>query len=231
MGSRGTAAYALSTKQQAAVNKFAKQTANLKNEQYRIIDENGNVLVKAQGKTHEVGVKLGVKRDNLPANVSLHNHPSGGTFSPDDLSEFGIGAKEIVVSSPEGVYRLTNLKFGTKDAYSGWLAMRDAYQNDVPQDVSFVALNRQASANLANSPTTQQLNAITNRFGQIRNDQGPAAAQEYFNSVRAKYDALQDARKQELAAERRRLETKPAHDFFVANAKKYGFKYTFTKWK
>lgn len=98
MGGRGASSgisklYGRTIAQDKTIKEYARKTANLKNEQYRIIDSNGNVLLKKQGDKHSVVMTLGEKREYMFGNISLHNHPGGGTFSIADLNDFGNGAK------------------------------------------------------------------------------------------------------------------------------------------
>ncbi len=217
--------YSRTVKQDKAIKKLAKQTANLKKEQYRIIDGEGNVLVKKQGLRHEVAITLGEKRQYLNDNISLHNHPAGGTFSSADISDFGNGAKEIVVASPEGTYRLINMNHGTRDQYVGWRPMQEKLEA-LPEQ-SFIKLRNQAVANTANTSAAKQLDGISQRYDQIRRSQGQDKALEYATQTRKLYDSLTETHRAEIQAEVRRLETKPFDDFYRANAKSYGFKYVF----
>lgn len=217
------------TAQDKAIMKLAKRTANLKKEQYRIIDANGNVLLEKKGDAHSVTATVGEKRQFLEGNITLHNHPDGGTFSPDDLREFGFGAKEIVVSSPEGVYRLINKKYGTKEAKNGWLPMQEQLLSSVTEQSGFELL-QQARKNVSNSKTTKSINAINNKWEKIYKTKGVDEAKKYLSSVGSKLDSLQSKRKTEINNEMRRLEVTPFHEFYKANAKQYGFDYKFEKW-
>ena len=78
--------------QNKTINQIANKTRNLKKEQYRIVNENGEIVLEKKGQEHEVSATLGEKREYLPGAVSIHNHPAGGTFSYPDLRDFGTGA-------------------------------------------------------------------------------------------------------------------------------------------
>ena len=223
----GGAFFNRTKKQNAEIQRVAKRTANLKKEQYRIIDRDGNVLLMKKGIAHEVAATVGEKRELLKGNISIHNHPSGGTFSADDLSDFGYGAKEIVAASPEGTYSLVNTNVGKPNQYEGWLDLKRAMENDI-QEVSTIQLRREARDNLRNSKTAKELRAIEDRFYKIQSEQGNAEAQEYITKNRQRYDSLVEQNTKEIDAEYRRLEVKPYDDYLKKNAKKYGFKYTFT---
>lgn len=220
--------FSRTAEQDKAIKRLAKRTANLKNEQYRIIDSDGNVVLEKKGGKHEVSATVGEKRQYLDGNISLHNHPSGGTFSPDDLNEFGFGAKEIVVSTPEGTYRLINKKYGTADQSRGWYDMREKLYQSVPEQ-SGLAILQQARKNTANSKTAKEMDSITKKWDSIRKSKGNDEAKKYLESAKDRYDSLTKKHKQEVDAEKRRLEVKPFHDFYKQNAKQYGFDYKFEK--
>lgn len=226
--SSGSRLFSRTAEQDKAIKRLAKRTANLKNEQYRIIDSDGNVVLEKKGSQHEVSATVGEKRQYLDGNISLHNHPSGGTFSGDDLNEFGFGAKEIVVSTPEGTYRLINKKYGTADQSSGWYDMRENLYKSVPEQ-SGLTLLKQARQNTSNTKTAKEMDAISKKWDSIRKSKGNDEAKKYLESTKDKYDSLSKKHKQEVDAEKRRLETQPFHDFYKANAKKYGFDYKFEK--
>lgn len=228
-GSGGGGLAGRTPKQDKELKKIAKRTANLKKEQYRIVDDQGNVVLMKKGNQDQVTLTVGEKRQYMDGNISIHNHPDGGTFSPVDIRDFGFGAKEITVSSPEGTYRLINKKVGTKDQYKGWQGLVDGAEK-IPQQ-SFTKLRKQAEQNLANSKAQKGLNEITNKWDSIRKSKGTDEANKYFNSVKDKFDDLTQKRKAEVQKETRRLEVKPFHDYYKANAKKHGFEYRFEKKK
>lgn len=207
--------------QNKTVAKIIKKTANLKNEQYRIVDQDGNIVLEKRGKQHEVGATVGEKREHLPGNLSIHNHPAGGTFSADDLNEFGFGAKEMVAVAPEGTYRLIRTSKTTPE----WVKLRDRIEA-IPE-ASFVTLRKQARENTANSKTQKALDAYGKRFEEIRNRDGIEAARRYAVSTKEQYDRLAAQRKSEIDAEARRLETKPYDDIYRRYASEYGLRYVF----
>lgn len=234
MGGRGASAgvrgsYGRTTAQDKTIKKFAKRTANLKNEQYRIIDADGNVVFEKKGNRDSVASTVGEKREYLNGNISLHNHPDGGTFSADDLRDFGYGAKEIVISTPEGTYRLINRKYGTKNESSGWYNMHEKLTNSVSNQLSLYQLRKQARKNTENSETAKSIREITNKANQIRATKGVTAANQYWDSVKSKYDSLNKKLNTEINKEKRRIEVQPYHDFYKQNANKYGFTYRFEK--
>lgn len=209
--------------QDKAIKKLVKRTANLKNEQYRIIDDNGDVVLHKKGNVHSVGLTVGEKREHLNGNISLHNHPDGGTFSSADIGDFGYGAKEIVVAAPEGTYRLINKKYGTSEQYEGWIGLREGAEK-IPQQ-SVISLRRQAEQNLSNSKTQKSIDAINKKFESIRQSKGSEAARQFALETADKYNALSEKRRAEVSKEARRLEVQPFHDYYKANAKKFGFAY------
>lgn len=206
------------------LNKLVKQTANLKKEQYRIIDENGNVLIKKQGDQDKVVLSVGEKRDMLDGATSLHNHPDGGTFSSADLSDFGYGAREMVVAAPEGTYRLKNMNWGTKEQSSGWLPLREGFDR-IADKQSATADMKKARENIAKTKEGKRLTKIGEEWVQKRN---AGASQSVLDGLANEYDTLLKKVQTMTKKEQRRLEVEPYHKYFKENAKRYGFKYTFT---
>lgn len=90
-----------------------------------MVNEDGEVVLEKRGSQDQVAATVGEKREHLQGAVTIHNHPDGGTFSDEDLTEFGFGARQIVVASPEGTYKLTNMEYGTPKQSEGWFRMRD----------------------------------------------------------------------------------------------------------
>lgn len=218
--------------QDKTINKISKRTRELKNEQYRIVDKDGNVLLTKQGIQHQVEVSVGEKREFLSGNISIHNHPNiygGGTFSPDDIKDFGYGAKEIVAVAREGNYRLVNV---TKDRVNGnWMELKAGLDKiwQEADNQSSLQLRKQAQENLKNSTTKRQLEAITETWDKIQREKGKEAGKKYLDSVSAKFTELEARYKEEVSKEARRLEVEPYHEYLKKNAKKYGFRYIFEK--
>ena len=212
--------------QEKALGRIAKKTAGLKREQYRIVDQDGNVVLENRGDRHSVPSTVGEKREHLPGNVSIHNHPDGGTFSPDDLRDFGYGAREMVVAGPDGAYSLVNAKYGTKEQSKGWYDMQQALIKACPE-TSTLKLLQQARKNLESCEERKRMSAISEEFVR-RKDAGESTDElkEWINGTG--YDELETRYKEKLGAEQRRLEVEPFHKFYQENAEKYGFLYRFT---
>ena len=205
------------------LKKLIKQTANLKKEQYRIIDEDGNVLIKKQGDQDKVVLSVGEKREMLDGATSLHNHPDGGTFSSADLSDFGYGAREMVVAAPEGTYRLKNMNYGTPEQSSGWLPLREGFDR-ISDKQSSLADMKKARENVAKTKEGKRLSKIGEEWVQKRN---AGASQSVLDGLTKEYDTLLKKVQAMTKKEQRRLEVEPYDKYFKQNAKKYGFKYTF----
>ena len=88
----------------ATATKLEASRQTLTHEEASIIDAQGNVVGSFVGnnKTTEVSTK------HLKDNTLTHNHPMGGTFSPDDIKAFATcNMREIRASCPDGqVYSL-----------------------------------------------------------------------------------------------------------------------------
>ena len=213
--------------QQRTINSIANKTRKLKNEQYRIVDESGNVVLTKRGDSGSVAATVGEKRDNMPGAVSIHNHPDGGTFSADDLTDFGYGARAIVAATPEGNYTLVNVKYGAKDQTSGWLAMqRDMEAKGITDDVSFTQIKRQTENTPRVKKQAKKLGNISQRWIDARNAGKPQAVLDRLMSEYDKESVIYRAIFQE---EQRKQETKPYHNYYKKYARKYGFDYSFNK--
>lgn len=212
--------------QQKNVDRIAKQTRNLKNEQYRIISEDGTVVSAAKGDKHSVATTVGEKREKMRGAVSIHNHPQGGTFSDADFADFGYGARAIYAAAPEGTYSLVNRKYGTKDAYKGWYDMREAYRSQVPSDMSFITLNKAAQSTKRYQAASSRAKRLSDQWVKARESGKP---QSVLDKIATKANAAIDNASKILREERRKAEVEPAHKWLKANASKYGFTYSFRK--
>lgn len=232
MGGRGgnfgsSSGAGVTAAQNKTVDRIAKRTRDLKNEQYRIINEDGEIVVERKGTRHEVSGTVGEKRQYMEGGVGIHNHPEGGTFSEADLRDFGFGARQIVVASPEGTYKLTNTKYGTPDQSKGWLSMRNAMDAaGVTRERSFMELRKEAQSQPAVSRQMKAMQKTSAQWVKARQEGKPQAVLDrltaQYNRQDAKYKSL-------LKTAERKVETQPYHDFYRKNASKYGFKYEFTR--
>lgn len=221
--------------QERALKKILRRAASLKKEQYWIITPDGEIPVHKRGDKGSVSATVGEKREHLDKAISVHNHPVGGTFSDEDLNEFGFGATEMLVVGPDGVYSLANNNVGKKNQYSGWNDMREELRKEMTKwedNWSFTAKRRQAKENLEKSKVgkeiSKELHAVQQQWEERKN---AGAEREELNKIYdEQYKPLLEEYSKRLKAEERRMETEPFHEFYKKNAKKYGFTYTFTEW-
>ena len=209
-----------------------RQTANLKNEQYRVIDDSGDVVFTRKGSQGEVIMTVGEKRQYLDGATTIHNHPEregngmGGTFSSADIGDFGYGAKEIVIATPEGTYRLKNTKWGTPQAKDGWVGLREGmYKLDKKaQDQSFLEKRNNAAKKLTKE--RKAMEKVADEWVKRRN---AGASESELKALGDKWDSLNKDYQKKLKREQRKDETKPYHDYLKKYAKKYGFEYSYPK--
>ncbi len=227
MGGRGAGVVIMggSTLAAKALGKIIKRTANLKKEQYRIVDVNGNIVAQAQGDKDSVRMTVGEKREHLEGATSIHNHPDGGTFSSADLSDFGYGAREMVVAAPEGTYRLINTKYGTKEQTSGWLPLREGFDK-IADGQSSLADRRKAQDIVSKTKEGKRAKAIGAEWVAKKN---AGASRAELDKLANEYDSLAKVLKKMTDTEARKIEVEPYHNYFKQNASKHGFKYVFTK--
>lgn len=213
--------------QNKAINRIAKRTRDFKNEQYRVINEDGEIVLEKKGGKGEVSATVGEKRQNLPGAVTIHNHPDGGTFSDSDLNEFGYGARQMVVASPEGTYKLTNVKYGTPDQYRGWHDMKNAMDvAGVTRERGFMEIRKEVGKIPAVARQAEAMSRTSDRWVKAREAGKPQAT---LDRLMTQY-TRQEAKYKELRkSAERKVVTQPYHDFYRKNASKYGFKYEFIK--
>ena len=233
-GGKRAGGFTRSQKQDRKLQSVANKIRNYKNEQYFVINDDGEIILHKKGGVGEVTHTVGESREFLPGAITLHNHPGdgefGGTFSDVDWRDFGYGAKEIRVSAPEGDYIITNKMFGTKYQADGWVEMSEGASKIMESRMSSSQIIKQANENLKNSKTAKEIESISKKWVDIRDTQGKEASDKYFNSVESRFNALQAKRKTEIANERKRLGRKvhdDVNDFYKKNAKKNGFEYKF----
>lgn len=223
----GSGGAGVTAAQNKTIDRLAKRTRDLKNEQYRVVNENGEIVLEKKGGHGQVSATVGEKREHLPGAVTIHNHPDGGTFSDADLNEFGFGARQLVVTTPEGTYKLTNTKYGTPDQSKGWLSMRNAMDAaGVTRERSFTELRKEAQSQPAVTRQMKAMQKTSESWVKARQEGKPQAVLDrltaQYNRQEAKYKSL-------LKTAERKVETQPYHDFYRKNASKYGFKYEFTR--
>lgn len=220
--------------QRRTIDRIANKTRNLKNEQERIVNEDGEIVAEARGGRGEVAMTVGTKREYMNGAVGIHNHPDnggggmGGTFSDADLNDFGYGAREIVVAAPEGNYILTNTRYGYPDQYEGWVDMRDASRAagvfDVSDTLGFSEINRRARQNPTVQRLTQRSNSIAEEWSRQRS---AGASQSVLDGLVAQSDAIGKELSQATRLARSQVVLTPAHEWYTQNASRYGFNYRF----
>lgn len=220
--------------QDKAVKDIVRKTASLKNEQRFIVDAEGNILATSRGDKHSVGLSVGTMRDNMQGNVAVHNHPGGGTFSPDDLSTFGYGARESVVAAKEGTYSLVNAKYDTKDRYNGWYDMKEALEKAMEEDPKFEdyrtsewKLRQKVTEEMDDRPERKRMREIDSEYMR-RFKEGEDRDSDVMQGLVRERNELSDKFKNDRDKEVRRRIVQPFEDFYKDNAEKYGFVYTFT---
>lgn len=209
------------------IGQIAKKTRNYKNEQYRAVNESGEVVLEKRGDGHSVTATVGEKRDTLRGAVTIHNHPDGGTFSTADLNDFGYGARAMYVAAPEGNYILENVRYGANDQYNGWYDMREAMENDNSLHFNSVLDVRKKAQEAPHiRALSEQMHKLSDRWVTLHDSGG---SQVEMGKIADQYNKIEAVYKEQLKAEERRVEVEPYHNFLRANARKYGFRYTFIK--
>jgi hypothetical protein len=222
---------AMPTEAQAKTLKsIESRTRNLKKEQFRVVDREGNVVMQKQGDATSVTYKIGEAREHFPGNITIHNHPDGGTFSTPDLSDIGHGATEIRVASPEGTYILRNTRYGRK--YNSakektWFDMREdleAASADFKQDA---AIRKETKARYK-AEYDEKVLPWANKWAEAK-DRG--ASKEELQKFIDGYDKAQKAwdaeTKPKIEKEIRATYVEQYHQWYKKNAHNYGLEYEF----
>ena len=208
--------------QNKTLRSIENRTRNLKKEQFRVVDREGNVVMQKQGDQNSVSYTVGEARDNFPGNITIHNHPDGGTFSSADLSDIGYGATEIRAAAPEGTYTLRNMSYKSKLSgdQKSWYEMRE----DLEAATQNFKTDRQLKKELRKS-YEEQLQPLVKKWEKLRADNAPMEEQR---KVADEYTRRWDEMKPQLAKDVRAAYVAQYDSWYKSNAGKYGLEYTFT---
>ena len=210
--------------QSKTLKQIETKTRNLKKEQLRVVDRDGNVVMQKQGDKNSVSYKIGEAREHFPGNITIHNHPDGGTFSPPDLSDIGHGATEIRAAAPEGTYIMRNLRYKERwvRGQKSWVDMKDDIEMASLDFKSHFSLKREVRATFTDD--LAKLNSITEGWSKARE---AGASQEELNKFVKDYDAVSAVLKGKVEAATRKAYTDQYHNWYKANAMNYGLEYEF----
>lgn len=219
--------------QAKTLKEIERKTRNLKNEQLRVVDRDGNVILHKKGDSGSVSCTLGEARETVPGNIHIHNHPNkyiGGTFSPDDLSTLGHNPTEMRAVAKEGTYILREinphrvLQLGDKS----WVDMKQDVEkilSDTPS--SPYKLKQAAKKSLEDDPTVKKINQKlddnSNKMGKLM-QQGK---RDEALKILEESDALREQLRPIVEHKARELVVQPLHEFYKTNAYKYGYEYEF----
>lgn len=209
--------------QEKTLKSIENKTRNLKKEQFRVVDRDGNVVMQKQGDKDSVSYKVGEARDHFPGNITIHNHPDGGAFSAADLSDFGYGAREIRAAAPEGTYILRDTRAGKwANDQKTWFDMRE--------DLEAASVNfkndRQLKKEIRASHTEEDaaLKKIADTWDKRRTE---GAEQEELTGYYNEYKKISDALVAKVEVEVRQAYVDQYHNWYKENSMKYGMEYEF----
>jgi len=226
-GGRSALTSSVAEAQDKAAQRIANRTRNLKNEQYRIINENGEVVLEKRGEHHEVRHTVGESRQYLPGAIDIHNHPDGGPPSLPDLRSFGYGARAIYIAAPEGNYILINGRYDKRDRYEGWDNMSQEIQRRGLEErvKSDLEVRREGRETPKAKRLQDRMTAISSKWSQARSN---GESKEKLDEYIAQYDKVSNEYKAYLDKFVKEYDyTKEWKDFYKSEAKKYGFIYKF----
>lgn len=200
------------------------RTRNLKKEQLRVVDREGNVVMQKQGDKHSVGFSRGEARDTMYGNITIHNHPDGGTFSTPDLSCIGYGATEIRAASPEGTYVLRNLRHKEKwiSGQKSWVDMQEDLEAASLDFKSHFSLKKEVRSTFTEDQA--KIDGITQKWKKAK-DSG--ASQEELDKYYKEYDSAAAILRTKVEAATRTAYTNQYHEWYRKHSAEYGLEYEF----
>ena len=214
--------------QEKTLNSIANKTRNLKKEQLRVVDDDGNVTFQMQGDKHSVNFTVGDARENFPGKITIHNHPDGGTFSADDLRTIGYGAKEIRVAAPEGDYIMRNaVPKGAKPTTMGWLGLQEALYEKQESFKSDRQLRKEVKANYQADYDEKVMVHAKNWLDAKNNGESEEVQQKYIKMYNDAQKAWEAENKPKIEKDVRNAYVKQYHNFYTENASKYELEYEF----
>ena len=206
------------------------RTRNLKKEQFRVVDREGNIVMQKQGDEHSVTYKMGEAREYFPGNITIHNHPSGGTFSTPDLSDIGHGATEIRVASPEGTYIMRNARYGRKyDAAKEktWFDMKEDLEKASADFKEYTSIKKETKARYQ-ADYDEKVSSWAKKWAEAKDSgAGQEELQKYIDKYNKANEAWQAEYKPKIEQEVRKAYVDQYHDWYKKNAYKYGLEYQF----
>ena len=217
-----TAARMPTAAQEKTLKGIETRTRNLKKEQFRVVDRDGNVVMQKQGDEHSVTYTIGEAREHIPGNITIHNHPDGGTFSTADLSDIGYGATEIRAAAPEGTYILRNARYGGK-----YNAAREKTWYDMRDDLEAASGEFKTSRQIRKEirkPYDEELQPIVKKWEKLVKEGAP---QEERDALAKEYTSKSEKLVPLIDAATRKAFVDQYHHWYKSNAGNYGLEYDF----
>ena len=216
--------------QEKTLRNIESRTRNLKKEQLRVVDRDGNVVMEKRGDLNSVYFNRDEAYDNIPGNIAIHNHPEGGTFSIADISLMGFGATEMRVAAPEGTYILRNTRYGQR--YDGakqksWKNMQDDFESASLEFKSGLTVKKQVRAQF--SKETAELEELSRKGMNSMRNSGRDSAE--FKSIYSEYEKKSAALGAQIEAATRNAYIAQYDSWLKNNSMEYGMEYEFVPTK
>lgn len=206
------------------------RTRNLKKEQLRVVDRDGNVIMQKQGDAWSVSYKIREARDNFPGNITIHNHPAGGTFSSPDLTDFGHGVTEIRAATPEGTYIMRDIRHGAKYNLAKektWYDMKEDIEN-TSQSFKNERLLYKDIKEKYQDDFQEKVSSWAHKWANAKdNGASQETLQKYADEYNKANDAWNKEMKPKIKKEVRAAYVDQYHQWYKSNAHNYGMEYEF----
>ena len=210
----------------AVVREAADQIRNLDHEELVVIDSDGRMNHYAVGDEGEVRTTVGAMREHATGAVIMHNHPSGGTFSPQDLHQLGYRPSEIRIATADGDYVMRSAD-GT---VPHWPKLQDAILNAEWDDFKEpYQLRNEIYEQKYKASYDAEVTSIADRWIKQRNE---GASQETLDATLKEWEKADKKwrkkhPKKEREAEAERAYREQYHKFYMEHAAEYGIDYSF----
>ena len=208
----------------AVVREAADKIRGLDHEESFIIGADGKMRKYAVGDSGSVSMTVGDKREHAADAVIMHNHPSGGTFSPSDLHDLGYRPSEMRVVTTDGDYVMRGI-----DGKQNWVGLRDSIEAAEANFKEPYQLRNEIFEQKYRESYDAEVNSVAEKF--IRQKES-GASEETLNATLSEWKKVETAwlkkhPKEERDAEAERAYLDQYHNHYKEHAAEYGIEYTF----
>ena len=211
----------------AVANEAADQIRSLDHEESFIVGPDGHMRHYNVGEEGHVTSTIGEMREHAPGAVVMHNHPHGGTFSPDDLHTLGYGPSEMRAVTRDGDYVMRSMQ---GDQTPHWPGLRDAVEAAAEHEfLEPYQLRNKIFEEKYRPSYDAEVNSIADRW--IKQKESGASKETLDATFKEWQDAeaawLKKHPKEDREKEANEAYANQYHEFYREHAAEYGIEYEF----